>query len=201
MLSGSFETSRLFQTIRNGGAMLKKLIMVLPISIAATLICWLIMKLIEKKCVTENKLKVLIIERKRWILGFVFYISILVQVGVLSRTLGTMRTIVWIPFRTPGGDNLIVLYALANLVLFIPFGVLVPKVFHSVNAFWKIILVALLTSVCIEIIQYILACGYSQVEDVIMNVAGGVIGYLIIKFIEKRKNEKRKNEKRECLEN
>lgn len=191
MLSGSFETSRLFQTIRNGGAMLKKLIMVLPISFAVTLICWFIMKLIEKKCVTENKLKVLIIERKRWILGFVFYISIMVQVGVLSRTLGTIRTIVWVPFRTPGGDNLIALYALANLVLFIPFGVLVPKVIHSVNAFWKIILVALLTSVCIETIQYILACGYSQVEDVIMNVAGGVVGYLIIKFIEKRKNEKR----------
>lgn len=191
MLSGSFETSRLFQTIRNGGAMLKKLIMVLPISVAVTLICWFIMKLIEKKCVTENKLKVLIIERKRWILGFVFYISIMVQVGVLSRTLGTMRTIVWVPFRTPGGDNLIVLYALANLVLFIPFGVLVPKVFHSVNAFWKIILVTFVTSVCIEMIQYILACGYSQVEDVIMNVAGGVVGYLIIKFIERNKNERR----------
>lgn len=191
MLSGSFETSRLFQTIRNGGAMLKKLIMVLPISVAVTLICWFIMKLIEKKCVTENKLKVLIIERKRWILGFVFYISIMVQVGVLSRTLGTMRTIVWVPFRTPGGDNLIALYALANLVLFIPFGVLVPKVFHSVNAFWKIILVTFVTSVCIEAIQYILACGYSQVEDMIMNVAGGVVGYLIIKFIERNKNERR----------
>ena len=191
MISGSFETSRLFQTIRNGGAMLKKLIMVLPISVAVTLICWFIMKLIEKKCVTENKLKVLIIERKRWILGFVFYISIMVQVGVLSRTLGTMRTIVWVPFRTPGGDNLIALYALANLVLFIPFGVLVPKVFHSVNAFWKIILVTFVTSVCIEAIQYILACGYSQVEDMIMNVAGGVVGYLIIKFIERNKNERR----------
>ena len=191
MLSGSFETSRLFQTIRNGGAMLKKLIMVLPISVAVTLICWFIMKLIEKKCVTENKLKVLIIERKRWILGFVFYISIMVQVGVLSRTLGTMRTIVWVPFRTPGGDNLIALYALANLVLCIPFGVLVPKVFRSVNAFWKVILVTFVTSVCIEMIQYILACGYSQVEDVIMNVAGGVVGYLIIKFIERNKNERR----------
>lgn len=192
MLSGSFETSRLFQTIRNGGAMLRKLIMVLPISFAVTLICWLIMKLIEKKCVTENKLKALIIERKRWILGFVFYISIMVQVGVLSRTLGTMRTIVWVPFRTPGGDNLIALYALANLVLFIPFGVLVPKVFHSVNAFWKVILVTFVTSVCIEMIQYILACGYSQVEDVIMNVAGGVVGYLIIQKIGRQKENDNK---------
>lgn len=113
----------------------------------------------------------------------------MVQVGVLSRTLGTMRTIVWVPFRTPGGDNLIVLYALANLVLFIPFGVLVPKVFHSVNAFWKIILVTLVTSVCIEVIQYVLACGYSQVEDVIMNVAGGVVGYLLLRLVERRKKK------------
>jgi glycopeptide antibiotics resistance protein len=52
-------------------------------------------------------------------------------------------------------------------------------------------LVTFMTSVVIEIVQFILSCGYSEVEDVIMNVAGGVIGYLIIKFIEKRKNEKR----------
>lgn len=189
MLIGNIFNSRLFQTIRNGGAMLRKLLMVLPISMVVTLLCWLIMKLIEKKCLADNKLKQLIIQRKRWILGFIFCISVLVQVGVLSRTLGSIRTIVWVPFRTPGGDNLVALYALANLVIFIPFGILAPKVFYGINTLWKIILVTLVTSVCIETIQYILACGYSQVEDVIMNVAGGLIGYLIIKLIEKRKNE------------
>lgn len=189
MLSGNIFSSRLFQTFRNGGAMLRKLLMVLPISIVVTLLCWLIMKLIEKKCVADNKLRALIIQRKRWILGLAFYISVLVQVVVLSRTPGTIRTIVWIPFRTPGGDNLIILYALANLVIFIPFGILVPEVFYGINTLWKISLVTLVTSVCIETIQYILACGYSQVEDVIMNVAGGLIGYLIIKFIGTRKNK------------
>ena len=82
---------------------------------------------------------------------------------------------------------MVVLYSLANLVIFIPFGILVPKVFHGVNTVWKMALVTLMTSVLIEIVQFILSCGYSEVEDVIMNVAGGVIGYLIIRRIGKKK--------------
>ena len=51
-------------------------------------------------------------------------------------------------------------------------------------------LVAFMTSVVIEIVQFILSCGYSEVEDVIMNVAGGVIGYLIIRVIQNKKESK-----------
>ncbi len=49
-------------------------------------------------------------------------------------------------------------------------------------------LVTFVTSVCIEMVQFMLACGYSEVEDVIMNVAGGVVGYLIIRLVEKEKS-------------
>lgn len=180
----------------NGGSLVKSLLIAIPVGIVVLVIIWGIIKLIEKKSSQDSRIVSIIKERKGWILGFGFYISLLIQMGVFSRPFGSIRTVNWIPFQVPGGEYLVMLYSLANAIIFIPFGMLVPKVFRSVNTFWKMVLVTFVTSVCIEVIQYVLACGYTEVEDVIMNVAGGVIGYLIIKFIEKRKNEKR-----ECVEN
>ena len=188
--------ARVKQIWLNSGSLLKSLLIAIPVGMVITIILWGIIKLIEKKTTQDSRVASIVKEKKCWILGFTFYISLLIQMGIFSRPFWSTRIINWIPFRVPGGENLIILYSLANAVIFIPFGILVPKVFHSVNTIGKMILVALITSVCIELIQYALACGYSEVEDVIMNVAGGVIGYLIIKFIEKRKNEKRK-----CVEN
>lgn len=180
----------------NSGALLKSLLIAVPVAIVVLLVLWGIIKLIEKKDPKESRVAIIIKERKEWILGFGFYISLLIQMGIFSRPFGSTRIVNWVPFHVPGGGYLVMLYSLANAVIFIPFGILVPKVFHKVNTIWKMILVALITSACIELVQYALGCGYSEVEDVIMNVAGGVIGYLIIKFIEKRQNEKR-----ECVEN
>ena len=183
--------ARLNQIWENSGSLFGKLIIAIPVGVVVVLVMCGAMKIIQTKCSPESKAVRIITERKGWILGLGFYIAILIQMGVISRTPGSISEMVWIPFQTPGGDYLVVLYSLANLVIFIPFGILVPKVFRGINSVWAMALITLMTSVLIEIVQFILSCGYSEVEDVIMNVAGGVIGYLIIKFIEKRKNEKR----------
>lgn len=183
--------ARLNQIWENSGSLFGKLIIAIPVGVIVLLVMWGVMKIIQTKCSPNSKAVEIITERKGWILGLGFYIAILIQMGVISRTPGSVSEMVWIPFQTPGGDYLIVLYSLANLVIFIPFGILVPKVFRGVNSVWMMALVTFMTSVVIEVVQFMLACGYSEVEDVIMNVAGGVIGYLIIKIIEKRKNEKR----------
>lgn len=164
----------------NSGALLKTLLVAIPVGLVVLAILWGIIKLIEKKAPQESRIVTIIKERKGWILGLGFYISLIIQIVIFSRPFGSTRIVNWIPFRVPGGENLIVLYSLANAIIFIPFGVLVPKVFRGVNTVWKIALVTFIASVCIEIIQYILACGYSEVEDVIMNVAGGTIGYWAI---------------------
>lgn len=79
-------------------------------------------------------------------------------------------------------------------MIFIPFGVLVTKVFRGVKSVWAMALVTFMTSVVIKIVQFILFCGYSEVEDVIMNVVGGVIGYIVAKNAEAIRN-KRYNER------
>lgn len=179
--------AHLNQIWENSGSLFGKLIIAIPVGVVVVLVMWGAMKIIQTKCSPDNKAVRIITERKGWILGLGFYIAILIQMGVISRTPGSVSEMVWIPFQTPGGDYLVVLYSLANLVIFIPFGILVPKVFRRVDSVWAMALVTLMTSVVIEMVQFILACGYSEVEDIIMNVAGGVIGYLIIRRIGKKK--------------
>ena len=173
--------AQLKQIWLNSGALLKSLAIAIPVGIVVFIILWGVIKLIETRVSKDSRAASIIIKRKGWILGFGFYISLLIQMAVFSRPFGSTRIVNLIPFQVPGGDYLIILYSLANAVIFIPFGILVPKVFRGVNSVWKMIIVTLITSVCIETIQYILACGYTEVEDVIMNVIGGVGGYLIIK--------------------
>lgn len=182
--------AHLNQIWENSGALCGKLIIAIPVGVIVILVLWGAMKIIQTKCSPDSKAVRVITERKGWILGFGFYITLLVQMGVISRTPGSVSEMVWIPFQTPGGDYLVVLYSLANLVIFIPFGILVPKVFRRVDSVWAMALVTFMTSVVIEIVQFMIECGYSEVEDVIMNVAGGVIGYLIIKVIQSKKESK-----------
>ena len=149
----------------NSGELLKSLLIAIPVGIIALLILWGIIKIIEARSSQSSRVATIIKERKGWILGFGFYISLLIQMGIFSRPFGSTRIVNWIPFQVPGGEYLVMLYSLANLVIFIPFGIMVPKGFHGVNTVWKMVLVTFITSVCIELIQYALACGYSEVED------------------------------------
>ncbi len=182
--------AQLTQMWKNSSALFKSLIIAVPVGLIVLVVLWGVTILIQAKCSPDKKVARIIKERKKWILGFGFYASLMVQMGIFSRPFGSTRIVKWIPFNVPGGEYLVFVYALANLVIFIPFGILVPKVFHSVNTIWKMALVTFITSVCIEIVQYVLACGYSEVEDVIMNVVGGVIGYLIIRVIQNKKEGK-----------
>ena len=174
------------EQVQNGiWAMTKSFVISLPISIFIGFISWLILSKLEKK----NEV---IRERKWAAVGLITYFMILIQMGLLSRPFGSTREIKWIPFNTPGGDYLIVLYSLANLVYFIPLGLLLASVFKkTINNVFKAGLAALIVSLFIEIMQFLLACGTSEVEDLIMNVAGGIVGYLIykgtIKIINKRR--------------
>ena len=158
--------------------LLKGLALALPIGVVVAVISWAIIRLIEKK--KEN-----VVAKKNLIVGFVFYISLLVQMGVFQRPFGSTRVVKWIPFQTPGGDDIIVVYVLANILIFIPFGMFIPKIFDKCQKLWIVVLIGTGTSLMFEVIQYALACGRSEVEDVIANIVGVLVGFLIIKKIDK----------------
>lgn len=59
-----------------------------------------------------------------------------------------------------------------NILFFIPFGFLFPM-----KKWWKVLLTAMFFSIAIEVAQYVFALGLCELDDVISNTMGALIGY------------------------
>jgi glycopeptide antibiotics resistance protein len=75
-----------------------------------------------------------------------------------------------IPFAYARNSEMI-----ANVIAFIPFGVMLGVNFKQVHFRSKIALIFAF-SLAVEIIQYVLAIGAADITDLIMNTLGGLIG-------------------------
>lgn len=64
-----------------------------------------------------------------------------------------------------------------NVMLFLPFGLLLPLLFHKVNGFQIVIIIALLISAGLELIQLVTALGTFDIDDIILNVLGASLGF------------------------
>lgn len=64
---------------------------------------------------------------------------------------------------------------LGNFALYIPLGILLPCLFPTLT-FKKTLWVGLLTSLCCELIQYIVAIGVADIDDWMLNTIGTLVG-------------------------
>lgn len=113
---------------------------------------------------------------------FLYY---MLHVTLLSRNIGSRREIQLLPFmgeEIMSGD---LHYLIENVLLFIPFGFLLCRTLCVFGRKWNlkiVLLISFLTSVSVEWLQYVFSCGKSETDDVMTNVLGAVIGYLIVKL-------------------
>lgn len=70
-----------------------------------------------------------------------------------------------------------------NILMFVPFGFLFPMVVAGVSnkviAIWKITVTAIILSLFIEVNQFLFTFRVANVDDVILNCMGGLIGAMI----------------------
>lgn len=87
------------------------------------------------------------------------------------------RSINLIPFNDLFEGNYLKLDVWGNMILFAPFGVYLKL--YSSKQWYRLLPVAVITSVLFEILQYIFGLGATDVTDVIYNTSGFVIGNMI----------------------
>lgn len=109
---------------------------------------------------------------------------------VLSRTPGVQQTPILEPFQSymevfRGGNREILRSQFMNMVLFYPAGLIIAALFPDRWLLWIKALTALalgfMFSCNIECYQYYLAVGLPQVDDVIHNTAGALLGSMAIR--------------------
>jgi glycopeptide antibiotics resistance protein len=69
-----------------------------------------------------------------------------------------------------------------NIVLFIPFAFFLCLIFRLYEP-RKCILISMITSISVELIQLLLSIGVADIDDVILNTTGAVIGVLIFRLL------------------
>lgn len=99
---------------------------------------------------------------------------------------GALREINPIPFA-PGPEGTLAspVEVVVNLLLFVPFGVYLGLLARSWS-WWKVTGTVAGASLFLEVSQYILGVGRSDITDVVVNAAGGLIGYGLLILVHRR---------------
>ena len=66
-----------------------------------------------------------------------------------------------------------------NILLFVPFGFLLPLVKERGHSIWKVTIAGFAFSCAIELMQFITERGFTEIDDIINNSIGAFVGYLM----------------------
>lgn len=129
---------------------------------------------------------------------FILYLVLLVWIILfkLQFSLSDMdhrRSINLIPFyySTAVGGRFHIKEVRDNVLIFIPFGIFLSMLAFEMKLRSKF-LILLGTSFVLEVMQYVLAIGGTDITDIITNVSGGVVGIILYSLLLKMLKDKKR---------
>ena len=99
----------------------------------------------------------------------------------------------WVPFRSilndwqHGGWGFVINF-LGNIVAFVPMGVLPPLIRRRRTTAGQVALFSLSISLTIEVGQYLSGRRVPDIDDLILNTVGGVVGFIGVSCVRKWKS-------------
>lgn len=120
------------------------------------------------------------------ILPLIEYVFLLFCSTVIYRIVGEIRQYDFQPFWSykaiqEGREDLLA-ENIMNVVVFIPVGLLICIAFKQMT-WWKVLLIGCGISVTIETLQFLFKRGFSEVDDVMHNTVGCLLGYGIMTIL------------------
>ncbi len=65
-----------------------------------------------------------------------------------------------------------------NVVMFIPLGIFLPQIWVKLRGFFKVLALTALIVIVVEGLQYLTALGSCDIDDIILNIPGAMLGYI-----------------------
>ncbi len=138
-----------------------------------------------------------------WIL-FALYLAVLIyflffadrlgrtdmtQTYEANRTLFREIRRFWV-YRKQLGYAAVFLNLAGNVLVFMPFGFLLPIMGRRLRGFFRIILLGFALSLAVECIQLITGTGCFDVDDLFLNTVGSALGFLIFAIMQHRRKKR-----------
>ena len=112
----------------------------------------------------------------------VAYAYMVVGITFLSRESGTIRVVNLNIFSTFYHNSTSAKYIIENIIMFLPYGVIYGAEYGQLKGFSIRFIAkrAVFTSIVIEYSQYIMARGRTEIDDILTNTIGAVIGWELV---------------------
>lgn len=134
------------------------------------------------------------ISRKEVLCGLALSVCLVFLLGgtLLNRSIGEEYLIEFIPFWSyyqifTLQDKPLAWQILYNVLVFIPWGILLPEIFKVMRRFRFVVASAAGLSFVIELVQLIFRLGLFEFDDIFHNTLGAFIGYGLWRVIRRRK--------------
>lgn len=103
------------------------------------------------------------------------------QSNVNLQPFKTIRNYLYVAVRTTQWGMLrhIIINLLGNVMMFVPLGFFLPLNWQRFRPFWKLLLWVIGIIAMVELVQLVTMLGSLDVDDLILNVVGASIGFLI----------------------
>lgn len=105
----------------------------------------------------------------------------------------------FIQYREQLGFKSFAINIIGNVLAFVPFGFLLPQLKKIYRNLFIITFLTIIVSLSAELIQLVFKVGAFDVDDIMLNTLGGIIGYVLYvlwdAFLSRRRNNKKKGRK------
>ncbi len=92
----------------------------------------------------------------------------------------------YIQYRDLFGWEYFVVNIYGNILAFVPFGFFLPIVSKSNRSFWAVTLYGFEFTLGIELVQLSFQVGTFDVDDIMMNTLGAILGYILFALFKKK---------------
>ena len=65
-----------------------------------------------------------------------------------------------------------------NVIMFVPLGVFLPVIWKRLRSFWWFLLTSASLILLVEVLQYVTGLGSCDIDDLILNLPGTMLGWL-----------------------
>ena len=124
-----------------------------------------------------------------WIFFIIMYIYIVIGITILSRSESGTQFVSFELFRTFRNTFTARKQIYENIIMFVPYAILLYGLSERFRRLWVALLMGMFSSLLIEVVQWTTHTGYFEVDDILTNTIGMLVGYVLAFLVWKAKEK------------